>query len=577
MTPNPLPNQTTPHNASKATAISRFTEIMGTIETIIESPPLYHYNQIYFTPIQLELTNSRFGVIEHKDASNRFTLEISEQLVTQYTKYLDPILWREAYLLHLPYIIRQVPQAADLGLYCYYRYALKTKKQRHRFLQIWETVSPPIEYHAYRYYPTAGFPFFENVVDGSFLRKVKDWFKPFDQLSAHISTDTYTANLERWMFNYQRPLKPIEFKVLRGLYDCLNCSQIELAEKLHLRQSTVSTVIKRLAEKHLLRLSVFENFPVIGLQPQTIQIETTEGKIIEKIKKLVHRIRYTLSLMEFDNCLLISFLIPIERISRFRRWVKQLAAAGGLSSPKIRLISERIQSWNFDLYDIQTQNWQLAIEAILDNFQRLIQEDLTQHLPPLNRFKFRTQSKNKTMKLQPEDFVYMSRATDAFLATDKAKFYEAYEARLAGFEDSRHMTYRRRIQFLEEQDLLSPPIGLGIIHMGLNSSINLFLETPLEESVKILSACQLFPRTLGNIHSDGNSTITILVPDVYAIPIHSALNEFFSSQSIPVSTYLLPSWKGSGWLARYPVNSTNYDFEQCKWIWVKDSLPFIKL
>ncbi|MFX1565661.1 MAG: MarR family transcriptional regulator [Promethearchaeota archaeon] len=576
MTSTPLPDHSNSLTKSKAEALGQFSIIKDTIETFIGSPPLDYYSKMNFTTIPLELTNPRFGVIEYKNNTNQYILELSEQLLTQYKKYLDPILWREAYLLHLPFTIRQVPQAADLGLYCYYQHALKTKKQRHRFLQIWESVSPQIEYHAYRYYPTAGFIFFDNVVDGSFLRMAKDWFNPFSQLSNPMVSDTFTANLERWMFNYQRPITPLELKVLRGLYDCLDCSQIELAEKLKLRQPTVSTVIKRLTEKHLLRLSVFENFPVIGLRPQAIHIEMNESITNEKLKKLVHRIRYTLSLIEFDKHLLTYFLIPIERISRFRQWIKQLARAGDVSLPKIRTISERIQSWNFDLFDIKTQNWQIDVEMVIDSFERLVREDLTWHLPPLNSIKFESHSKFQSIKLQPEDFIYMSRATDAYLATNKAKFYEAYEARVAGYEESRHMAYRRRIQFLEEQNLLSPPIGFGAIHLGLNTSINLFLETSLEESLRILTACQLFPRISGNIHGDGSSTVTILVPDAYAISIYTALTNFFLTQNISAITSVYPSWEGSGWLNRSPVSPTNYDFNYGRWIWVKDTLPYTK-
>ena len=573
MNPPNHPNQTMSLTQSQEEAINAFSDTTTTITTILGSPPIDYYSKINFIPFPLKLTGSRFGAKEHKNEMNQFYLELSQDLLTQHSKYLNLILWREAYLTHLPHFIRQVPEAADIGLYCYYRHALRTKKQRNQFLQLWQTISPPINYTFYRYYPTAGFEYFDNLVDGKFLKMVKKWFKPFIKLSTPMNTGTYTENLERWMFNYHRTLRPIELKILRGLNRCLNCSQIELAEKLKLRQPTVSQVIRRLAEKHLLRLIIFDNYPILGLQPITVQFTTSNMIIINSLLKLISKIRYALAIQEFDSQLLASFLIPTERMTRFRQWLKQIASSYNLVPPVSRLISERIHARNFDLYNPKNGGWSLEIETIFDNFLRLISEEWTPHLPPINSFKMSSSHLKRDIKIRKQDFIYMQRASDAFLATNRMKFFESHELRTAGYRESEHMAYRRRVSVLEKHKIISSPIGLGLLNIGLNTALHVQIESSKEETHRIFSACQLFPHIAGRIFKDGTGVATLLIPSESAVSFQKSLNELFLNFDIPARTAIRPAWEAYGWTGPYTIDSINYDFEKDRWIWTKDTLP----
>ncbi|MHA2406241.1 MAG: hypothetical protein ACXADB_01380 [Candidatus Hermodarchaeia archaeon] len=573
MTHTPLPDQVNNLNQSVAEVINTFNKIANTIETTLGSPPINYYTTIKFEPVPFKLTGPRFGVTETKIDSKQYALEISQDILTKYSKYLDPILWREAYLLHLPHNIRQVPQAADLGLYYYYCHALINKKQRNQFLNIWQTVSPPIDYAFYRYYPTLGFDYFDNLVDGEFHKMVKDWFKPFTQLSTPMNTENYTANLERWMFNHHQVLRPIELKILRGLNDCLTCSQIELAEKLNLRQPTISQAIRKLAEKHLLRLVVFENYPNFGLQPVTVKFTISHMVTKNYLLKLISGIRYALSIQEFDTMLLASFLIPTERITRFRQWIKQIASYYDLILPELRMISERLDASNFEMYYPHMGGWQIEVESLLDNFLRLLAEEWTPHLPLVNSFKISSTSLKKKIRIMQEDFIYIQRASDAFLATEQMKFYESHELRKAGYKESEHMAYRRRVKFLENHQAISPPIGLGLLNIGLNSVIHLYLEEPLEETLRIFKACQLFPKIAAKVYEDGTGTATILVPSEIAVNFKKSITEVLLNLDIIPVTSIRPAWKAYGWTGPPIFNSVNYNFDRCKWIWTKDTLP----
>ncbi len=556
----------------KTEALHRFNEIARQLQQIIGTESLDTYTTIRWIQNPIELTGPRFGANE-TSTNNQLTLELSEELLTERRNLLNAVLWREAYLLHIPKIVRSVKEASDLGLYCYSRYALRTKKQRHWFLQIWEITSPPIEYTFYRYFPTAGFPFFDKLVDGTFLQKTKLWFKPFFQLSTKMTTQTYAENLERWMFNYHRILRPIELKILKGINNCLTCSQIELADKLNIRQPTISQVIKRLAEKHLLRFVIFENYPILGLQPITVKFSTSNMRIKNSLTQIISRIRYALAIQEFNNQLLASFLIPTERMTRFRQWLKQVSSSYGLSSPELRMISERMHARNFNLYDPQKDGWSLEIESIFDNFSRLISEEWIPHLPPINFYKLASSHSKKSIEIKQQDFFFMQRASDAYLATEHMKFFESHELRQAGYKESEHMAYRRRVKYLEKNEVISPPLGLGLLNIGLNTALYLYLESSIEETRLIFTACQLFPHVAGRIFDDGAGVATLLVPSESAVYLQISLNELLTALEIPAVTAIRPAWEAYGWTGPYTIDSVNYDFGKNMWIWTKDTLP----
>jgi len=560
-------------NSKRDEVTNRFSNLILTVNNILDTVPLDNYSTINWAPLSIELNGPRFGASSHLDTKNQLILELSDELITQHKRLLEPVLWREAFLLYLPRNIRKVPESSDLGLYCYYRYGLKTSKQRHKFQQLWESVSPPQGYDSYIYNPTAGFAIFDRSINGTFLQKVVAWFEPFKELPTPMSSQIFTANLERWIFNHHLILQPIELKILRGFNACLGCTQKELAKNLDLRQPTVSRIIKSIAEKHLLRFIVYENYPVLGLQPITVQFSSNNLRVINSLKRIATKIRYTLIIQEFADSLHISFVIPKERITRFRQWIKQVSAGYGLSLPKMFFTKERVNLRNFDIYNPKEGGWPNEYDIILENIFRLIKEEWTPHVPPLQVFKYSSSRLMKPFTLQPQDFIYMQRATDAFLVTDQVRFYESLEARQAGYRESEHMTYRRRVEFLKQHNIMSQPMGLGIMHIGLNETLNIFIETPYEQTKAIFSALQLLPYVIGRIFDNGSGSIMILLPSGTAVPTQTALHEFFEGLDYPIATAIKPAWKSFGWATGNPINPYNYDFEKGKWIWTKDTLP----
>ena len=567
-------NQEEPSNIVKKDAFAKFITIAHTIQGILKSKPSDEYFTINWVPAPLELTTPRFGATEYLHDDITLILELSQEFLLKHNTLLEPVLWREAYLLYLPRSIRLVPEAADLGLYCYYKFGIKNRRHRQRFRQLWDTVSPAKDHIFYRYYPSVGFEFFDKTVDGTLLKRAIEWLSPFQKLSTPIPSENYTANLERWMFNHHRKLKPIEQRVLQGLNNCPTCTQNELAKQLGIRQPTVSRIIRTLSEKHLLRLITFPNYPVLGLHPIIVAFSTPTITLLHKLRRILVKVRYTEMIQEFNDGLLVLFVIPSRRVQRFRQWVKQLVSVSDLLTPTFHLLIERTSSRNFGLYEPKNKGWPKNYDSILASLSRLVNEDWTEQLPPLRSFKL-SRVPVPAIKLQPEDFVYMQRATDAILLTRGPRFSEMQEARLAGYSESEHMAYRRRVDFLRTKNVMSPPLGVGIFNIGLDAVVNLFLQSTHEETRKILTALQLLPYVAGNILDSGALSASILVPKAFAVSIEASLRELLANSVNTVNTAINPAWDAFGWLARFSLISRNYDYDKGSWIWTKNTLPLI--
>jgi hypothetical protein len=167
----------------------------------------------------------------------------------------------------------------------------------------------------------------------------------------------------------------------------------------------------------------------------------------------------------------------------------------------------------------------------------------------------------------------MQRATDPFFVTGQARFYESHEARKAGYRESEHMAYRRRVDLLNKRNIMSQPMGIAIMHIGLNDAVNVFLETPYDDTKAIISAFQLLPSVGGRIYDNGSGSTTLLLPSGTAVPTQTSLHEFFGELGYPIKTAIKPAWKSFGWVTGNPIIPNNYDFDKGKWIWTRDTLP----
>jgi hypothetical protein len=258
---------------------------------------------------------------------------------------------------------------------------------------------------------------------------------------------------------------------------------------------------------------------------------------------------------------------------RFRSWVAELATAWAIPRPNIRVPLEQLHHRNFATYDCEKGGWPLDYEPVLDNISRLIQGEWTHILPSIRTFRFSTGSACRPMRLLPEDFVYIQRATSPFFLTNRVASTEAREARVAGFRESEHMRYRRRVEFLEHAGLISPPLGVGVVQIGLDTVISLRIETSYEKSRTVLGALQLMPHLSGFIYGDGSAAAVLPMPKAAAVSVENSLKRLLQNAGVTAATMTSPAWNSYGWAANHPIKQRNYDFERQTWVWTKDTLP----
>jgi len=515
-------------------------------------------------------------VSEVCDSAKSPTLLLAEELRRQPPYLFEWVLWREAVLELLCSRVRLLPEAADLGLYAGLKYGTTDVQNRQRLHRIWESVSPPQHHEFYSYSPTAAFASFDRLVEGTFLQKVIPWLNAtLCDDSTSLASSTFTSALERWMSEFHRILSTRQLRVLTALCSEPNTSQDELAERVGLGQASVSRILKQLADSNLVRLYGEVNLPLIGLSRVGITFFAPRLPTLHALRKLLAKIRYALLLLDFDSILHCGFAVPSRRMGRFRGWVTELAGAWNLPPPSVRVVQELTYHRNFALYNPEEGGWPLDYEPILDNISRLIGGEWSHLLPPLRRFRYSEPTTPSSIELRPEDFVYMQRAVGTFLLTDRVASTEAREARLAGFRESEHMAYRRRVQQLERIKLLCPAVGVAVFNVGLDAIINVLMEGSYEESIRVLAALQLLPHVDGVIYDDGSASAALLVPKPAAVVVETSLQDLLTDSGISAKTIVKPAWEAYGRSLGSAADSRNYDFERGDWLWTKDTLPEI--
>ena len=182
-------------------------------------------------------------------------------------------------------------------------------------------------------------------------------------------------------------------------------------------------------------------------------------------------------------------------------------------------------------------------------------------IPPINYFQYSQFPTKRVVKLQPEDFVYLQRATDIFLLTERISSSEAQEARIAGYGETQHMSYRRRIDILEKEGILSPAMGIGLFNIGLNTAIRILIEGSYEQTKRILTSFQLLPHITGRVYNDGAAEAVLLVPDEPAIVIANIISEILEEVNLKSVISIRPAWQAYGWTGFQDL-SDNYNFEK---------------
>ncbi len=554
---------------------SQFRALKKQIGTLLDIEPLPRVRdritQLQFESKALEYKGPRFGTTElpPKEGKRRgWTITLSQDLQTASSHILSWVLWREALLSFLKPHIRQIPEAADLGLYAGLKFGEHSTEEKKLLSELWARVSPT-QYHLYYNYDAPfGFPIFDKVANDLFLHRVLIWLNSLRSSSFQpLSSSAYTAALERWMQETHNPLTKTEIRILNALGTIGHFSQSRLAKILNLSDSAISQVLNRLAQRHLLRIFSFINLPLVGLIPLEVKLQVSGRKQKRKIITLFSKIPYIDSIIDIQQYLIARFIIPYNRVNEFKNWIYELRDKENLAQIEVYKVIQQAFIWNFRTY-IPEQGWPTDFTAQLNQFQSLILGNQGSPLPPLksHSYSYDLLKNNQTfpIKLRQEDFTYFGRSY-MFRATERVTPRPSHEVRKAGLLETSHMRYRRRVQKLEKQQI-GIPGSFWLQHINLNTTIHLLIFEPKETTESIMRALQLFPFISGRIVENGNGYVHICVPNQSAVDTFSTMRETIIEMGLNAHISINPALQTLTDLIT-PLNSSNYNFINGQWKW----------
>jgi DNA-binding Lrp family transcriptional regulator len=561
---------------------SRFRSIKKQITTLIDVEPLPRVRDrithLKFVPTSLKFESPRFGTIElppEEGSRGGWTITFSKDLQTASSHILSWVLWREAFLSFLMPNIRQIPEAADLGLYAGLKYGGYNSDEKKMLSKLWSRVSPT-QYHLYYNYDAPfGFPIFDQVANDFFLHRILLWLNSLrSSIYQPLSSSTYTAALERWMQETHNPLNKTEVRILNALCTNDQFSQSQLAMILNLSDSAISQALNRLAQRQLLRIFSFIDLPLVGLIPLEVKLQVSNRKQKRKIITLFSKISYIDFIIDTQRFLISRFIIPHDRVDEFKSWIYELTAKEGLASTDVNQDAHQSFIWNFRTY-IPEKGWPTDFTVQLNQFQSSILGNEGSFLPQLKSHSYSydllTDHQTFPIKLRQEDFTYFGRSSELYRITDGVTSRPSQEVRKAGLLETAHMRYRRRVKKLEKQKI-STTGGFWLQHINLNTTIHILIFESREITEQIMRALQLFPLMNGRIIENGNGYVLIYIPNKNAVDTLSTIRETIIEMELNAHININPAWQT---LTDFepPLNPSNYDFINSEWKWDSNTLP----
>ena len=555
--------------------VQRVRKLQAQLESVMgvaELPRALDRVQVYkWGAVPLTWEGPRFGAVEYLVAEpprRGWQVILAKALQEEPEHVVNWVMWREAFLALLLPHVRQVQEVADLGLYAGLRLGGFSKEVQKALTTMWERVSPPQHYVHYIYDAPYGFPLFDGVVDGVFLKSVVSWLNGFRVSGVvPLSSASYTAALEQWMLETHIPLTVNEVRILSVLANTTQFKQKELAKQLDMLPSALSPALAKLAQRHILRLYNFTNLPSIGLIPFEIIIRIKNPKNRVKWVDLFSGLPYTSYVTTIHDTIVGRILIPHDREVEFSRWVDQIKLNEEISSTSKKKVIAILDHWNFSQY-IAGIGWVDDFSLIMEKTRSFLHNSqLTDSLISKYQYGY-DQDLQKLIDLRTEDFIYFRRAIDTVFVSDRVSPQLSQEIREANLSDS---AYRRRVQDLEEWNV-SVLGRLWLLHIGLNTVIQLLLFEPKETISHFIQALKYFPSITGAVYEGEGARLRIFVPNPQAVEVLSFIRKLTVEQEFAALVEAQPFWKAVTGL-QYPVNEANYDFNARSWKWSKSSLP----
>lgn len=347
-----------------------------------------------------------FGVCRENDV-----IFVSRGLVD--AGLLKGVLAREAFRLFMPKCLEGVEEAGDLA-WEFARLQLRGDEER-LWVSTWFKISSKAFVRNIVYYAPFGFPIFERLSGGRFLREVFNIFYQLDVYRYDLSFEEYVEVLEEFMSNFPYVLDYFERSVLKVFLNNPGLSRQELAERVGRHVSKVSRVFSRLKSLYILRSYSTVFLPKIGLRTFVLVFQP-RFEYRDYILDVLYKCPFLYSVLEAvdgNMPIVVFFCAPHEFKRYLEKFAGQLLKFKFVDFVEWFLRFETYKHYSFRFY-VPKVGWKIEWEAWALWFKKVLlkgeyYEVLGVEGPVLEDVKVEKLDK---VDLKILDFVWTNRAVD---------------------------------------------------------------------------------------------------------------------------------------------------------------------
>ncbi len=489
---------------------------------------------------------------------------VASQLLTR-PLLLESVLYREMFTTLLPPLVRAVPESGDLGILCAFQH---TSEEHHeQLLRLWQVVSPRRFYGDIDYNAPLAFPVFNQVTQGTFLRRVLPFFDELEPAMTPMDSREYVDLLETFMLNYASPLNEQELRVLHLIQENPTLSLRQLQKQSHLSLGTLSNYLASFREKLLFSKFYRVNYPRIRLNHVAVLAYPAPGS---RVRRYLEQCPYLRKIHRFGGAgapYLLSYTLPRLRLRRLQEWLQELVAMGHFLRYRFYPLSGVFNGYNFRSYLAHDSNIPLAERfrwvAWVRYLRNVLIRDGYGEILPQPYFYEYSEPNSEPADLDSLDYQLLAHITPENSAEDLGM--------LLG--ESTHII-RRRIKSLFTQQVLFDRPDLSIHHLGLNETLFIILEGSDVTVQNFLAGCREAPLYGGSIfhHPTPGCIVAFGLPTGLALRVGRELNHLFIEQN----EFDAAVFYGSGAKDFIPTKvrqRCQFDSEKEQWQWFREYFP----
>lgn len=486
----------------------------------------------------------RFGVKDTEEDIIIICKESSSELI-------NGILLREAFIPFIPNSIYEIPQSIDLAMY--YAYTKLPDAQKNKWLEIWKNISPKMNIKPnVNYNPTVGFPLFDKLAKGAFLKEILEVFLKFDEHDIKLTFEEYAELLEEFMTRYTPKLSKNEIFVLQWVTTKPEIQLSEIAEMLRVSVPTVSNVITKLENRAILYRFDTITTSSLGLNQFFIWSyfisDSKRKEFIEDLKNCPFTYQIY-DIVDAEAPVLAHLIAPMTNtfISSLENYIKRWSDKRHIREIVYFMTDKYGRYYNFTDYSIDKKKWDVSFYKWFVWARRILQKDKDRILTqPLEKIRVRIPIVLDDLDM--ELLSYISKTKDTRVDSLRKAFRKGTNI------------IQKRLSTYKKYGILRP--YAMIQNIGLNDVILFMAYVSEEESELFKTLFDFLPYNI-TYHTTGEHSACISIiklPNGSSSEFLTYLRRLFDNTT-KIRAYVVNTTVGSYW--RFPKEF--WDVERQTW------------